>query len=110
MLLSGTSRRTWAGRAAEGGRSQGRSSNPGGTMTRFALFIGLCLSLPATVARADEDKAVAEAARSLQGTWEVREAEIGGPNRVEKLPVGGRRTFDKDGTYKVELMGTEIRE
>ena len=59
----------------------------------------------------DEDKAVAEATKALQGTWEVREGEVGNPKRVENnLQVGARRTFGKDGTYKVEFMGTVIRE
>src|SRR5262245_61579458 len=79
-------------------------------MTRFVFFIGLCLSLPATIVGANEDKAVAKAAKALQGTWEVREGEVGNPKGVEKLPAGARRTFGKDGTYKVEIKDTVVRE
>src|SRR5262245_18211059 len=75
-------------------------------MTRCAFFIGLCLSLSATVAGADEDKAVAKAAKALQATWEVRKVEIDGQRREWTA----RRTFGMDGTYKMEIMGTVVRE
>jgi hypothetical protein len=83
-------------------------------MTRFAFFIGLCVSFPATAARADEDKAVAEAAKALQGTWDVREGQRDGQPGVNKFQNPGQSvpgwTFGKDGTYKVELRGIVTRE
>ena len=77
-------------------------------MTRIAFFIGLCLSFPAAVALADEDKAIAEAAKALQGTWELRGAEMDSQAGVIKqvnFKFAGRHTYGKDGAYKIEIMG-----
>ncbi len=71
------------------------------------------LFFPAAAAWADGDRAVAEVTKVLQGAWKVREAKIDGQAGVINLDQGdfaARRTYGKDGTYKVEIMGQVVQE
>ena len=82
-------------------------------MTRRIFIAGLCGSLlaPAVLADDADEKAIAAAAKSLEGTWVITELEYDGRSaKGDALKPQPRKTYSKDGTSKNERDGTVTKE
>lgn len=79
-------------------------------MTKFSITISSCLMLATLVEGAGADKKTTEAAKILQGTWEVHSIEVDAPNGgtqsedISEFVI--RQSYLEDGTYEIEVMGS----